>query len=374
MRLNRKYCWSKDRGGVCPADVLVGVERSNLSPGARELCVLMGIAADFEQTAQDLKRVGGLSLSKERLRQITEDEGKRVRAVRDEGRLEAAWSADEAKLADGRSRIYVGVDGVMAPMVTQAEKDKRRRKHAVRRRQRGKMGLDNTKALPTPKSGSDQRHKEMKIGVFYNQGKTLRHAFATEDPCKDFAPLLGSHARQIGFEKADQTICLIDGAPWIFDQVCQALLCLQVILLDFFHLAEHVHAAAQCCFGEAQARRDWAHQRLEEAKSSDIAGMLSAIEVFEKRCRSPAKKESLRCLGQYIRKRRTMLDYAQARQAGWDIGSGPTEANCKTLTLRLKRPGMKWDSDNAAAIMNLVALRESGQWKAYWQQESRMAA
>ena len=50
---------------------------------------------------------------------------------------------------------------------------------------------------------------------------------------------------------------------------------------------------------------------------------------------------------------------------GWDIGSGPTRAMCKNLTLRLKRPGMKWDTDNAAALMNLVAVRESGQWEQY---------
>jgi hypothetical protein len=48
---------------------------------------------------------------------------------------------------------------------------------------------------------------------------------------------------------------------------------------------------------------------------------------------------------------------------GWDVGSGPTEAMCKNLTLRLKRPGMKWDTDSAAALMNLVALREGGQWE-----------
>jgi hypothetical protein len=28
---------------------------------------------------------------------------------------------------------------------------------------------------------------------------------------------------------------------------------------------------------------------------------------------------------------------------------------------------MKWDTDNAAALMNLIALRESGQWDRYWQ-------
>ena len=36
---------------------------------------------------------------------------------------------------------------------------------------------------------------------------------------------------------------------------------------------------------------------------------------------------------------------------------------CRNLTLRLKRSGMKWDTDNAAALMNLVAIRESARWE-----------
>jgi hypothetical protein len=161
---------------------------------------------------------------------------------------------------------------------------------------------------------------------------------------------------------------------WIYQQVCQALLCLRVILLDYYHLAEHVHATARCCLGEGEAARSWAHDRLAEAKRSEVSGMLAAIQALQKRARSPAKKQSLRRLAAYIQERRDMLGYAQALAEGWDIGSGPTEATCKTLTLRLKRPGMKWDRDNAAGMMNLVALRESGQWDAYWNRETRRAA
>ena len=61
-----------------------------------------------------------------------------------------------------------------------------------------------------------------------------------------------------------------------------------------------------------------------------------------------------------------MVEYPQALARGWDIGSGPTEAMGKNLTLRLKRTGMKWDADHAADLMNLVTLRESGPWAAYW--------
>jgi hypothetical protein len=374
VRLERQYFWSKSGGGVCPADARVGVEDSDVTPGARQLCCLMGIGADFEQAGRDLKRVGGLSVGKERLRQVVEGEGQRVRQTRDGGKLPAAWSADQAKLPDGRTRVYGGVDGVMAPTVTQAEKDKRRQQHVTRRQQRGKAGLANARELPAPRAGSDERFKEMKIGIFYDQDKTRRHVFATEGVSKDFASLLSSHAKQIGFERADETICLFDGAVWIYRQTCLALVCLQVILLDFYHLAEHVHATARCCLGEGESARSWAHERLAQAKRSDVAGMLAAIDALEKKVRSPARRHSAQGLKHYLQERREMLDYGKALAEGWDIGSGPTEATCKTLTLRLKRPGMKWDRDNAAAMMNLVCLRESGQWDAYWNREVRKVA
>ena len=51
-----------------------------------------------------------------------------------------------------------------------------------------------------------------------------------------------------------------------------------------------------------------------------------------------------------------MICYPAFLAKGWQIGSGPTEATCKTLTARLKGSGMRWDGDNAEAIMGLEAL------------------
>jgi hypothetical protein len=374
VRLKRCYFWNGKAGGSCPADALLGVDGPNITPGARQLCCLMAIGQDFDQASADLLKVGGLAVGREKLRQITEGEGKAVQQVRGQGQLPAAWSAQQAKLPDGRSRVYGGVDGVMAPMVAQAEKDKRRQQHITRRQQRGKAKVGNTKGLPPPKPGTDERYKEMKIGVFYDQDRKHRHAFATEKLGDDFGPLLKVHARQIGFGQADQTICLFDGAVWILHQVCLALLSLQAILLDFYHSAEHVHAAARICITDEQLARQWVADRLAEAKRSDVTAMLAAINALEKKVRSPAKKQSLQGLAHYIDQRREMLDYAKALHEGRDIGSGPTEATCKTLTLRIKRPGMKWNRDNAAAMMNLLALRESGQWNVYWTSQTARAA
>ena len=58
----------------------------------------------------------------------------------------------------------------------------------------------------------------------------------------------------------------------------------------------------------------------------------------------------------------------------WQIGSGPTEATCKTLTARLKGSGMRWDSDNAEAVMALEALYQSDQWGSYWRSDLQTTA
>jgi len=42
------------------------------------------------------------------------------------------------------------------------------------------------------------------------------------------------------------------------------------------------------------------------------------------------------------------------RAKSWQIGSGPTEAECKTTTRRVKGRGCRWNTDNAEAMMALA--------------------
>jgi hypothetical protein len=61
---------------------------------------------------------------------------------------------------------------------------------------------------------------------------------------------------------------------------------------------------------------------------------------------SDQKKAADRLIN-YISDRREMISYPEFRDWGWQIGSGPTEARCKTTTDRLKAPGCRWDIRNA---------------------------
>jgi hypothetical protein len=65
----------------------------------------------------------------------------------------------------------------------------------------------------------------------------------------------------------------------------------------------------------------------------------------------------------YLRVRRRQLRYAEYRRLGLPIGSGVTEAACKTVyTQRLKLSGMRWKKPGAQTILTLRVILLSGVW------------
>ena len=360
VTVRRRYFWSRVWGGQCPVDERIGIHDRTVTRGARHIGCTLGVAQDFEQAAEDMYAVAGIRVSSERLRQIVEAEGREVMDARASGHLAPGWLAHEV------DRVYVGVDGVQVRSVSDAEKKKRRRQHEIRRDEREQAGIGNSKPLPSASTGTADTFKEMKIALFYDQDKTRSFTFATEKDHTGFGQLLARSAACVGLSESDTVVSITDGAPWIRNRILEHLPYLDGMLLDFYHLSEHVWDTAKCCLGETDESRRWAEAQLHEIKHVGPAGVLAAIAALSKKVRAPRKRKRLRLLRDYIAQRWEMVDYRRALARGWDIGSGPTEAMCKNLTLRLKRTGMKWDPANAAAIMNLVALRESGQWEAWW--------
>ncbi len=83
--------------------------------------------------------------------------------------------------------------------------------------------------------------------------------------------------------------------------------------------------------------------------------------------RSPSKRAAANRLTQYAAERREMIRYPEFQANSWQIGSGPTKAECKTTTHRVKNRGRRWDADNAEAMMALAALHDSQMWQQHWE-------
>jgi hypothetical protein len=387
--------WSAPRtGSVTPLDALLDLAEASITVGAREMaCRLNKDASNFDKAAANLARAAQLRLSGEFLRQIVEAEGRAVLKAQQSGALTIPWTAadcvvpedEDAAAADAgppapaaagpatpaparQTRVYLGADGVKVSLLTDAEKQARRQKVKQKRRRRGKK----CRPLPKAKRGADQRYKEFKIVTYYDDAQKHRHVSVTKGDHQAAGALMRRDAGRIRLDTADDKVAVVDGADWIRNQIKGQSLPLDVIELDFYHLADNVHKARRVVYGEDAAGatdtpgQRWAAGVLHVAKHEGYAALRDHLVAWKAVLRGLKKRQAAEALIGYVTDRREMVAYPEYLAAGRQIGSGPTESMCKTTTKRLKGVGMRWDGDNAEALMALDALDQSGEWKQYW--------
>jgi hypothetical protein len=370
----RRIRWHEAGNGSCtPLDVYLDKAERTMSVGAREIgCRLNGDGKNFDKAAENLARAAQIYTSGETLRVMIEDEGKQVLKAQQSGALVIPWTAadcktktaDDGPTATGPTRLYMGSDGVMVPLVTDEEKKQRRQKIKEKRRRRGKKA----KPLPKAKVGADQEYKEFKIVAYYDETQEHRIVAGTKGDCVEAGVVMRRLATRIHLDKADEKIGNIDGSPWIRNQIERRELSLDAVGLDFYHLSENVHKARRIVYGEEnEAGKAWAEELMHTFKHGGYDATWEKLVPWRTTSRGAAKRRAADLLLGYVSERREMIRYPEFIEKGWQIGSGPTEATCKTLTARLKGSGMRWDSSNAEAVMALEALSQSGLWKNYWQ-------
>jgi hypothetical protein len=180
VSIRRKRWQALMGGGVMPLDALLDAAEATVSVGARELCCqLNATAKSFRRAVVQLKRAAQLPLGESLLREIVEDDGKRVLAASESGALKPLWQAKDCKVETpaGKevSRVYLGVDGFFVPLLTEEEKRKRRVKVVA---VRVKRSAEKPKLAPLGrrKKGADQRFKEFKLVQFHdeNMAQTVR--------------------------------------------------------------------------------------------------------------------------------------------------------------------------------------------------------
>lgn len=367
-------------GSVSPLDASIDALGQAISLGVREVAVRLSLdAASFARGAECLLKASGLRMSEETLRQLAESEGRRVMAAQEAEQLEFDWHACDCHVigADGKptTRLYVGADGVMVPVVTDVEKQKRRAKAIERRKKLPRRKGVRRGRLPALKRGADEHFKEMKLVTFYDQQREHRLVRATRKGPREAGRLMRQGLVGLLARGAAERIGLVDGAPWIARQIEQRRPPFTAVTLDFWHLCQHVHEARRTLFGETDGDgKAWADRVLQTIREQGYDPFWRELTELRGKRRSPVKRQCMDRLMHYVAARRDMLDYPRHAKAGWDIGSGPTESMCKALTQRVKGRGKRWDTDNAEAMMALEALLQSHLWSQWWTHRLQLAA
>jgi hypothetical protein len=198
---------------------------------------------------------------------------------------------------------------------------------------------------------------------------TIVLAFAMIATAQVFRRTWRKPLRRLGVTTFAAVHALGDGAGWIWKAVRRVLTgCTET--LDIYHACERLSRCAQAIFGEATAEAQAAFERGRSRLLHDgwpgvcaWAGELLAVA-------DPTECERRRLatdrLLNYFAKHVGRLNYREQLAQGRAIGSGVVEGQAKTLGLRLKSRGARWNFVNVRPMASLVCVRNSPQWDAYW--------
>jgi hypothetical protein len=138
-------------------------------------------------------------------------------------------------------------------------------------------------------------------------------------------------------------------------------------VVDYYHVAERIWTMASALFGgQTREATAWARRMLKTLKkpSGPSRVLHSAASLFHRRTLTAAAEKEFWRSYQYLQTRTRFMRYHEYQSLHIPIGSGVTEAACKTVfTQRLKLSGMRWTFEGAKTVLNLRVILLSGAWR-----------
>lgn len=139
-------------------------------------------------------------------------------------------------------------------------------------------------------------------------------------------------------------------------------------IVDYYHACQYITKISQTILGPGREGYAWAKKMRSWLKTKPqglfrvlrSAGALRAIRGLM----NPEDEKDYESAYNYLRNRAAFMNYVGFRKQKLPIGSGVTEAACKTIfTQRFKRSGMKWKLEGGATILALRVIDLSGVWQ-----------
>jgi hypothetical protein len=338
--------------GLHPLQVRLGIGAGSATPALLERVARLAVEHTQSAVRAWLRREHGLVWSNTRLRTALAGFRQALlpfRAELQQARLRS-W-LEQAQQARGRHRpvLAVGRDGIMVPMRDGGYQEASTATVSVYDRRRRRLGTVYLGQMPEAKQATLSRAlTDLLTGTLRAwNGPVPRLAYVTD---KGSAP--DDYYRRV-LKKMKHPR---DGRPLTWEWV-----------LDFYHVCSYIGTMAEALFGPATpAAAAWfAKMRrwLRERPHGAAQVLRSAAQYLDRRRMTKAQTAAFWKAYRYLRRHRRWMDYRGHRQRGLPIGSGVTEAACKTVfTQRFKRSGMRWHAESGQVILDLRVLHGSGIW------------
>lgn len=340
-----------DERALCPLELRAGIIEGRWTPQAAKEALWV-VAHLTPQEGEDLFRVlGNMAPSKSSLDRLPKQLS--ARWEQDRERFEAALRAEET-LPKEAATVAVSLDGVMVSMKDGERKQKRAQAASDGKHTKGPAG-----------------YQEVGCGTlsFYDEAgfrlSTVRLARMPEAKKASLKRALTAELEAVLKQRPDLGVVkLADGANdnWTYLKKLPG-----ASVVDFWHATEHLHDALAAAYGETSVTCRSKFEHFRSILRHDDNGVAKVVRALvHLRGRNPRTKKIAEVLG-YFRKHRHKMDYATLAAKGLPIGSGVTEAACKTLaTQRLKRSGMHWRHAGGQAILTFRALAQSFRFHRGW--------
>jgi hypothetical protein len=309
---------------------LLDLDRDGFTQRLRELSVKAGVLEPFEPASEEIMRdMVGVEVSGSKIHTLCQSAGKAAENLMDDGLL------GEARPLMKGEKLYIEADGGMLFIDGEWHEAKLA------------IAFPQNSLGPISKNRGAISHRQA-VGTLDDKedlgSKLLKMAEAYLPKTRDGAALIADSVRVLG-----------DGSKWIHNMIEEHLPGAKFIL-DWYHMDEHVGAAARVLFpDDEKTRKRWCSRKTNLLRQGRVDAMVDSLLRKSKTYEIGSKEhKALVDLYKYLDERRGSLKYKEARDEGLIIGSGAIESAIgHVFQQRMKRSGMRWSRDGAEAMAAL---------------------
>lgn len=338
-----RHVYQTSKGGKihCPLESSAKIIQ-NATPRMAKMLSSKYARLNANEVRSDLEDNHGCRISNCYLQNVTDQVGAIAQAK------EEVWEYATPELDEAVKVIGISLDGAMVPM----------RDGDWRQAMVGSLSLYDAEG---------ERRHSIYLGASPEYGKQAFKKRFVEEAKRVTA--LYPQAQRVG---------IADGAPdnW---SILEPLVHYKV--LDFYHATEYLAEAAYGAHPEKTGkpkRAAWLSEQCHTLKH-DPNGAETVLEELKRVSRKhlpAATKEKVTDALRYFTNHLSMMKYADYRDKGFPIGSGVTEAACKTLVKqRFCRSGMRWKDKGIKTVLSLRSLvLTTDRWRQFWERINQYGA
>jgi hypothetical protein len=226
----------------------------------------------------------------------------------------------------------------------------------------------------------DDGHRQAMVGslsLYDHEGERQHTVYVAATPEYGKERFFARMAREIehvrGLYPKARLTAVADGSEdnWTFSRQYTQDEC-----VDFYHASAYLDWVAKAVHPRNfTARQEWLEESRHKLKHEKgyAQKLLHQMQSLEVEGLSESVQEELAKAITYFSNHHQQMKYAERIEAKLPIGSGVTEAACKTIIkMRMCRGGAKWKEEGAAAVLSLRTLiYTEGRWQQFWAKVDR---